>query len=104
MSECSSIVKEPKQTYFLTVFALVLVLAIICIALIFNRNLFRGFLNSDLRRPSFGYSCLLLACGFCLAVRMCFSVPPEGGALSSVSVPERGVGPGERDSARSLLS
>lgn len=31
-------------------------------------------------------------------------VPPEGGALSSVSVPERGDGPGERDSARSLFS
>lgn len=55
-------------------------------------------LNSDPRRPNLGY--LLV----CVCVYLCFSVPPEGGALSSVSVPERGVGPGERDSALSLLS
>lgn len=42
--------------------------------------------------------------GLACCVSVCFSVPPEGGALSSVSVPERRIGPGERDSARSLLS
>lgn len=35
---------------------------------------------------------------------MCFSIPPEGGALSSASVPEQGAGPGENDSALNRFS
>lgn len=35
---------------------------------------------------------------------LCLTIPPEGGALSSVSVADRSAGPGLLDSARSLFS